>query len=70
MPLLTPGRRECLQKMKSGATLGAGVGSAAGLLFGAYEASQIRSIPMSQVSEITTTMFVFQGSFSYGTSSI
>lgn len=48
MAFLDDGRRDCLRKMKHGATLGAGVGGAAGLLFGAYEASQIRSIPASQ----------------------
>lgn len=49
MAFLDAGRRDCLRKMKHGATLGGSVGAAAGLLFGAYEAAQIRSIPVSQV---------------------
>ncbi|CAN8066748.1 unnamed protein product [Agarophyton chilense] len=34
--------------MKNGAILGGSVGSAAGFLFGSYEAAQIRGIPVSQ----------------------
>lgn len=49
MAFLDAGRRECLQKMKNGALLGGSVGSAAGLLFGSYEAAQIRGIPVAQV---------------------
>lgn len=48
MTILDAGRRDCLRKMKHGAMLGAGVGGAAGFLFGSYEAVQIRGIPMSQ----------------------
>ncbi len=48
MAFLDPGRRECLRKMKYGAMLGGGVGSAAGLLFGSYEMMRFRGIPNSQ----------------------
>lgn len=50
MAFMDSGRQECLRKMKHGALLGGSVGGAAGFLFGAYEAAQIRGIPTSQVS--------------------
>jgi hypothetical protein len=46
---MKPERRECLQKMKYGAIMGGGVGSAAGFLFGSYEAFRYKGIPASQV---------------------
>ena len=49
MPFLDAGRRECLRKMKYGAMMGGGVGAAAGLIFGGYEATRYRGIPVSQV---------------------
>lgn len=50
MAIMDAGRRDCVRKMQQGAMLGGGVGGAAGLLFGTFEAAQIRGIPISQVS--------------------
>ena len=49
MVFLDEGRKECLRKMKYGAMMGGGVGAAAGLIFGGYEATRYRGIPVSQV---------------------
>jgi len=38
----------CIQKVQTGAKLGAMVGSCFGLMYGTYEASQFRGIPMAQ----------------------
>lgn len=46
---MSSSRRDCLQKMKYGAIMGGGVGSAAGFLFGSYEAFRYKGIPVSQV---------------------
>lgn len=46
---MSSSRRDCLQKMKYGAIMGGGVGSAAGFLFGSYEAFRYKGIPASQV---------------------
>lgn len=59
MVFLDSGRRDCIRKMKHGAVLGAGVGGAAGLIFGSYEAAQIRGIPFSQVCCICFQLFSF-----------
>lgn len=54
MAILDDGRRECLRKMKYGAMMGGGVGAAAGLIFGGYEATRYRGIPVAQVCLMTT----------------
>ncbi|CDF36475.1 unnamed protein product [Chondrus crispus] len=48
MVFLNAGRRDCLEKMKRGAMVGGAIGGAACVVFGTYEAAQIRGIPISQ----------------------
>ena len=50
MVFLNADRRDCLEKMKRGAMVGGAIGAAACVVFGTYEATQIRGIPISQVS--------------------
>lgn len=54
---MKPERRDCLQKMKYGALMGGTVGSAAGFLFGSYEAFRYKGIPSSQVCFVLRRLF-------------
>lgn len=63
MVFLNAGRRDCLEKMKRGAMVGGAIGGAACVVFGTYEAAQIRGIPISQVSAMHRPLSLSSSSF-------
>lgn len=58
-------RNPWMERIKMGAMMGAGVGGAAGLLFGTFEAARYRGIPPSQKIGLVIRNSV-GGAFAFG----